>query len=220
MPIAFKNLNDRDALEAASVAAKDYRQQSPTELKLFDDQGCYALTFTAKYADDTESIIQLKDNPIDATIVQLARSLLGPIVPSVMRVTATQTAYAYGQPRIQGQRWDPLIFTPMEEDAAIASQLATILARCSLPARVPGPISSENVVDNYVIPRLDQLIRIVETEDVLFKGVDRELRVKYLECLKAVRTNAPGLKVLDLILCHIDPNPFNVSPCNGCLRSS
>lgn len=67
MPTAFKNLNDVDALEASSVAAKDYRQQSPAK------QGCYALTFTAKYADDTESIIQLRDTPIDATIVQLAR---------------------------------------------------------------------------------------------------------------------------------------------------
>ena len=213
MPTAFKNLNDRDALEAASIAAKDYRQQSPTELKLFEDQGCHALTFTAKFADhnnNTESsIIQLRDTPIDVTIVQLARKLLGPIVPNVVNVKATQTAYAYAQPRIQGERWDPLIFLPMEEDAAVASQLATILTRCSLP------ISSDTVVDNYVIPRLDRLIRLVETEDVLFKGVDKELRVKYLECLKALRANAPGLKELDLILCHPDPNPFNVSPCNG-----
>ena len=208
MPTAFKNLSDRDALEAAGVAAKDYRQQSPTELELFNDQGLGALTFTAKYADDTESIIQLKDTPIDVTIVQLARKLLGPIVPNIVNVTATQTAYAYGQPRIQGERWDPLIFLPMEEDAAVASQLATILTRCSLP------ISSDTVLDNYIIPRLDRLIRLVETEDALYKGVDRELRVKYLEYLKALRVNAPGLKELDLILCHPDPNPFNVSPCN------
>jgi len=92
----------------------------------------------------------------------------------------------------------------MEEDAAVASQLATILTRCSLP------ISSDTVVDNYVIPRLDRLIRLVETEDVLFKRVDKELRLKYLECLKAVRAKAPGLKELDLILCHPDPNPFNI----------
>lgn len=214
MPTAFKNLNDQDALEAASVAAKDYRQQSPTELELFNNQGCHALTFTAKYADNTESIIQLRDTPIDATIVQLARKLLGPIVPNVVRVTATQTAYAYGQPRIRGERWDPLIFLPMEEDAAVASQLATILTRCSLP------ISSDIVVDNYVIPRLDRLIWLVETEDALYKGVDKELRVEYLECLKALRAKAPGLRELHLILCHPDPNPFNVSPCNGCLRSS
>ena len=92
LPTAF---NHRDALEAG-VAAKleDYRLQSPTELKLFDDQGCHALTFTAKYADldDTESIIQLRDTPIDATIVQLACKLLGPIVPNVVNVTAIQTA--------------------------------------------------------------------------------------------------------------------------------
>jgi ParB-like chromosome segregation protein Spo0J len=56
MPAAIKNLNDRDALEAALVAAKDYRQQPPIELKLPDYQGCYALTFAVKYADNTESI--------------------------------------------------------------------------------------------------------------------------------------------------------------------
>lgn len=66
------------------------------------------------------------------------------------------------------------------------------------------------MVDNYVIPRLDRLIRLVETEDSLYKGVDKELRVKYLECLKALRAKATGLKELVLILCHPDPNPFNV----------
>jgi hypothetical protein len=107
---SIKNFNDRDALEAALVAAMDYRQHSPTKLKLHDDQGCNALTFLAKYADDSVSTIQLRDSPIDVTIVQLARKLLGAIVPNVVNVTATQTAYAYGQPRIPGGRWDLLIF--------------------------------------------------------------------------------------------------------------
>jgi hypothetical protein len=89
MPTAIKNLNNQDALEAALVAAKDYRQQTPIEIKLHDDQGCYALTFAVKYADNTESIIQLKDTPIDTTVVQLARKLLGDIVPNVDSVTAT-----------------------------------------------------------------------------------------------------------------------------------
>ena len=62
------------------------------------------------------------------------------------------------------------------------------------------------MVDNYVIPRLDRLIRLVKTEDALYKGFDKELRVKYFECLKALRPKAPCLKVLNLILCHPDPN--------------
>lgn len=33
------------------------------------------------------------------------------------------TAYAYGQPRIPGERWETLFFLPVEEDAAVASQL-------------------------------------------------------------------------------------------------
>ena len=37
-----------------------------------------------------------------------------------------------------------------------------------------------------------QLIRLVETEDALYK----ELRAKYLVCLKVERPNAQGLKVL------------------------
>ena len=137
-------------------------------------------------------------------IVQLARKLLGPIAPNVVNVTLTQTAYAYGQPRFQGGEIGPINFLPMQEDAVVASRLATIL--CSLST------SSDNVVDNYVIPRLAQLILLVKTEDTLYKGVDKELRVKYPECLKVLRAKAPVLKELDLNLCHPDPNPFNVRP--------
>jgi hypothetical protein len=41
-------------------------------------------------------------------------------------------------------------------------------------------------------------------------------RAKYLDRLKALRPDAQDLKVLDHTLCHPYPNPFNVSPCNGC----
>lgn len=76
--------------------------------------------------------------------------------------------------------------------ASVASQLATILSSLS--------ISPDTVVDNQVIPCLNRLILLVETEDALYKGVDKELPVKYLECQRF----PPGLKELDFILCHPD----------------
>ncbi|KAF8957479.1 hypothetical protein BDZ97DRAFT_2062263 [Flammula alnicola] len=205
MSISFSTLSDSDALEAARVAAAAYHHAPVIDLDLNPDQGCFSLTFVAKYADNTESIIQLRDTPVSVEITHLAHTLLGDIVPIIVPLKATKTPYAYGQPKVPGERWDPLICSTVEDDTAVSIQLAKILARCNLH------LDSGPVVDNYVIPSLDSAINLFAAADGPFKDLPTNLHIACLDRLKQIRTRANNIKVLDLILCHIDPNPFNPS---------
>ncbi|KAF8963459.1 hypothetical protein BDZ97DRAFT_1919886 [Flammula alnicola] len=208
MPSSFRELDDEDALEAASIAATKYRNSPLVGLNINSEQGDLSLTFAAKYGDGTESIIQLRDSSIDTGIVLLAHTLLGDIVPIVTGLPATKTSYTYGQPKVSGSRWDPgpLVWTRLEDDCALAVQFASILVRCSLHIESKSGV----VVDNYIIPRLDHIIDIVSSDSGPFKNTPGNVHAAYLDRIKGLRSCADNLKVLDLILCHTDPHSFNI----------
>ncbi|KDR67853.1 hypothetical protein GALMADRAFT_146858 [Galerina marginata CBS 339.88] len=196
-------LTNSESLEAGRLAAVAYHH-IPL-VKPHEHQGMgNSHTFIANYGDDTEAIIKLRDRPIDIAIVHLARTLLGDIVPNLVSLKATKTSYAYGQPKIPGDRWDPMTYLTVEDDTAVSVQFANILARCRLH------LGSGTVVDDYVIPCMNSIINAVSAENEPFNYMLKDLVNAYLKRLTALRDRANHLKLLDLMLCHTDPNPFNV----------
>ncbi|KDR67849.1 hypothetical protein GALMADRAFT_1065130 [Galerina marginata CBS 339.88] len=199
-------LTDSESLEAGRLAAVAYHHIPLVKFEPHEHQGMgNSYTFVAKYGDDTEAIIQLRDRPIDIAIVHLARTLLGDIVPNLVSLKATKTSYAYGQPKIPGDRWDPMTYLTVEDDTAVSVQFANILARCRLH------LGSGTVVDDYVIPCMNSIINAVSAENEPFNYMPKDLVNAYLKRLTALRDRANHLRLLDLMLCHTDPNPFNVS---------
>jgi len=192
MPVLLDSLGSEDALRFARVAAEDFRRSPLTSLAMLGDQGCFSVTFLAVFEDKTEVIIQLRDNKIDTALVGFARGLLGDIVPAVQAVKSCGIPHAYAMPFIRGNRWSPLIETSVEEDVAIAREFGSILAKCMIS------MNSDAIVENYIIPRLEKIL-----ENDL---PDPLLRIRILNLLD----RAHHLKRLPLMVCHIDPNPFNV----------
>jgi len=92
----------------------------------------------------------------------------------------------------------------VEDDTAISVQLAYIFRRCNIHLK-SGPI-----VDNYIIPRLDAAINLVGAAHGLFTSLPEDQHIALLNQLKLLRSRANHLKILDLVLCHVDPNPFNI----------
>lgn len=137
--------------------------------------------------------MQLKDNEIDLTKVALARSLLGRVVPAMYAGKTDKVHCAYVVALLQGKMWDGEELS-LDQEVRVASQLARLLAACSLG------ISSARIVDNYVRPRL---LKILEKEEI----GESDIR----ERIERLSASTDQLKVLPLSLCHIDLNRRNVS---------
>jgi hypothetical protein len=195
-------LLEKDAFEAAKIAALEYRRSAPVSLGLHPDQGFFSMTFIATFDDGTQCIIQLRDNSIDTALVHLARGILGTIVPDIRTVEATKSIHAYGMSLISGTRWSPLVEMSVEMDALVAKEMGTILARCSLS------LKSATLVDSLIV-RLDCIIR--RLKNMRSSDIPVELIGALLTRIEGLRDRGTNLKQLELALCHTDPNPFNVS---------
>jgi len=197
----LSNLTVESALQAAREAAASYTTSSLVSIDRLADheQGAYSITFRAAFQNGEKAIIQLKDSPIDTTIVALARSLLGPIVPDVRSVPSKATRHAYAMNMLPGVYCESGVGAySLNNDVAIARELGSILARCSLG------IDSAGIVDYYIIPRLESIIA-------------KELPPGNEQWITAIRTRikeltnrAENLKRLPLALCHTDLNCANV----------
>ncbi|KAK7056455.1 hypothetical protein VNI00_003010 [Paramarasmius palmivorus] len=196
MPSPIETLSRANALEEATDIAQRFRFTSPpVSIREHEEQGLFSRTFVVTLSDNTEAIVQLKDNEIDLTKVALARSILGEIVPTLYRAKSTGVYFAYVAPFIYGTLWH--LKTERREllisqEAFVASQIAFLMRKCSLA------INSSDVVDSYVVPRLQNIMGDEDlTEDVRdrIEGLCRQTEV---------------LKDLPLALCHIDINSRNV----------
>ena len=196
-------LREQDAFIAAGYAALAYRNSAPVStVSLHPEQGYFSMTFIATFGDGTPCIIQLRDNPIDTSLVHLARGMLGNIVPDIQSVETTKSMHAYGMSLVPATRWSPLVDMSVEMDALVAKEMGTILARCSLG------LKSDNLVDSLIV-HLDCINRRLK------KAHRGDTPVgpmgALLTRIEGLRDRATNLKQLELCLCHTDPNPFNVS---------
>jgi hypothetical protein len=155
-------------------------------------------TLIVTLEDGSETIVQLKDNELDLTKVALARSLLGDVVPDMHAAKSSKVYFAYVASLIPGSVWGEKKLS-LDEDVRVVTQVARLLARCSLN------IKSNGIVDQYILPRLH---KILEKEDI----PDDAIRMR----IKKLCGVTDQLKQLPLCLCHIDVNARNVSACLNC----
>ena len=146
--------------------------------------------------DESQVIVQLKDNEIDLSRVALARGLLGDIVPSMHAAPTEKVFFAYVADYIQGICWADLKNPSLSENVSIASQIGSIIGSCSLETNA----KSAGVVDYYIVPRLSKILE---------KGNITDIAIR--ERLERLKGMADQLKALPLALCHIDINARNVS---------
>ncbi|KAK1226978.1 hypothetical protein PQX77_010046 [Marasmius sp. AFHP31] len=192
MPKLIQSLARNAALEEAQAAASSYYTSPPVSARMHENQGMFSRTVIVTLADNTEIIVQLKDNEIDLSKVVLARSLLGPVVPDIHAAKSTEAYFAYVAPLIPGQIWSDCDLS-MNEDVSIVTQVARLLRKCSLG------IDSSGTVDHYILPRLQKIL-----EKEIFPNDDIRARIEKLCGL------TDQLKKLPLTLCHIDVNARNI----------
>ncbi|KAK7051633.1 hypothetical protein VNI00_004612 [Paramarasmius palmivorus] len=192
MPTLIRSLSKAVALKEAQVVASSYYTSQPVSARMHEDQGMFSCTVVVTLADDTEVIVQLKDNEVDLTKVTLARTLLGDVVPDMHGGKCTKAYFAYLSELIPGRIWSEKELS-LEEDVSVASQVARLLSKCSLG------IDSSGIVDLYLLPRLR---KILEKEDVS----DDAIRTR----IEKLCDQADQVKKLPLSLCHIDINARNI----------
>ena len=120
---------------------------------------------------------------------------LGTLVPIIEKKSTdiSISSHVYIMNYIHGSVWDSALGA-WEDDVAIAGQLGEALSRCII-----GPDSSE-VVDSYIIPRL---------QAVLHENIPSD-RPELRRSVEELISIAPNLKKLPLSLSHVDLNWTNV----------
>uniref|UniRef100_A0A0W0GEB6 Uncharacterized protein n=1 Tax=Moniliophthora roreri TaxID=221103 RepID=A0A0W0GEB6_MONRR len=190
MPTLIESIGSDAAIKEAKYVVARFCTSLPKSARAAPTQGMYSRTTFVTLHDETQVVVQLKDNDIDLTKVALARSLLGDVVPVMQAANTTLAHFAYVSPLVPGTVWFRAGMTT-EQDVELAYQTALILAKCSLG------VDSTGTVDNYILPRLRELLGIVENESMRSR-------------IQALFNIANCLKSLPLSLCHIDVNASNV----------
>ncbi|THV06236.1 hypothetical protein K435DRAFT_789650 [Dendrothele bispora CBS 962.96] len=191
MPTLIEKLSPTAALKEAQNAARSYYISEPISARTHADQGMFSRTIVVTLADNTEVIVQLKDNELDTTKIMLARSLLGDVVPDIHAAKPNKVYFAYVAPLIRGVLWDKGKWS-LDQEISAVSQIARLLFKCSLG------IDSAGIVDYYIFPRLRKILEKEEISD--------ELRTR----LEKLHGAIEQLKNLPLCLCHADINERNI----------
>ena len=202
-----------DFIDLARTIAHAHCNTTSVSCRLHDEQGCFSQTYIVELEDQSHVVVQFRDTPLDLSHYVVAHRTsffarictcplsasaekLGHLVPTIEKKTTdvSDFTHVYIMNYIHGSMWNSALGA-WEDDAAIAGQLGEALSRC-----IVGPDSSE-VVDSYIIPRLQTVLRENIPSDRL------ELRQSVEELISI----APNLKKLPLSLSHVDLNATNVS---------
>ncbi|TDL25803.1 hypothetical protein BD410DRAFT_784827 [Rickenella mellea] len=192
MPTPIEELSQEQALAEAQCVAAGFCEADPISAQMCDVQGMFSLSIIVTLSDDTKFVVQLRDNDVDTTMVTLAYSLLGEVVPPLHAARTSVVRAAYVAPFVPGTVWDELNCS-LDDDVKIASQIGELLGRCFLN------VDSSGMVDRFIIPRLR---KILAKERIPTK----ELR----ERIEGMILSAENLKALPLGICHIDVNASNI----------
>ncbi|KZT33426.1 hypothetical protein SISSUDRAFT_993059 [Sistotremastrum suecicum HHB10207 ss-3] len=194
MPSLIENLSRDQVLFDAKNSAALYYDSPVRSADMHKDQGLFSSTVVVILEDESRVIVQLKDNEIDLTKVALARSLLGSVVPRMNAAPTEYAFFAYVSNFLPGKMWiDVDSQFGIEQDSAIAKQIAGLIARCNLG------ISSAGIVDSHIVPRLAHILKTRH-------NLPQDLRIRVENML----ANVDSLKELPLALCHIDINKMNI----------
>jgi len=176
--------------EAESVG-RSFCDAAPVSSRMCVFQGMFSKSAIVTLSDGTEIVVQLKDNEIDTTKTALANALLGDVVPISFAAISNAT-FAYISRFIPGSVWLLRDNLTIEENARVALQVGSLIARCTLG------IEGSGMVDRYVVPRLLQILS------------KNKMTKKLKTRIQGVLGLADGVKALPLSLCHIDVNSMNI----------
>ncbi|KZV67509.1 hypothetical protein PENSPDRAFT_49547 [Peniophora sp. CONT] len=190
----FERIPVGHALAEASAIAVRYTGQSVTGASMCASQGQYSRTVEVTLGDSSKLIVQFRDDDIDTSIVALARALVGAIVPTVNLVYTRLCRRAYVSQYAEGTLWGDRGICAVDDDKRVASEIGALVARLQLS------MSSASVVEDFIIPRLQQIIR----QTPFFGNQD------LAEKVRDIAARAHRLKSLPLAVCHTDINRENI----------
>ncbi|KAH7878939.1 uncharacterized protein C8R40DRAFT_689629 [Lentinula edodes] len=183
-------------LAEATAIAEKYHRSKAVSTRMTEFQGMFSKTVIIKLEDESEWVVQLRDNEIDTTKVALARSKLGDVVPFVHRASPLKAHFAFIAPFVHGKVWckkDKELSGA--ERVSIATQLGGMLARCAINE------DSSAMIDSYVIPRLRYIL-----DHSFVDGTHPQLRAR----IEDLANQAPSTHVLPLAVIHEDVNSMNI----------
>ncbi|VDC02823.1 unnamed protein product [Peniophora sp. CBMAI 1063] len=190
----FERIPVGHALAEASAIAARYTGLPVSSVNMCTSQGQYSRTVEVTLGDNSRLIVQFRDDDIDTSIVALARALVGKLVPTVNLVYTRLCRRAYVSQYADGTLWEDRGICAVEDDKRAASEVGALVARLQLP------MSSVSVVEDFVIPRLHQIIR----QDPFYGRAD------LAEKVRDIAARAHILKSLPLAVCHTDINRENI----------
>lgn len=211
------SISEPDFIDLAEKIAHAHCNIPSVSCRLHDEQGYFSQTYIVKLEDQSNVIVQFRNTPLDLSLYELARRTsffarictcppsvsaekLGTLVPTIEKKSTdiSVSTHVYTMNYINGSMWNSALGAwpgAWDDDATIAGQLGEALSRC-----IVRPDSSE-VVESYIIPRLQTVLRENIPSD----------RLALRRSVEELISIAPNLKKLPLSLSHVDLNATNVS---------
>ncbi|KIJ44676.1 hypothetical protein M422DRAFT_60044 [Sphaerobolus stellatus SS14] len=165
--------SESDFIDLARAVVHAHCNTPSVSCRLHDEQGYFSKTYIMKLEGKSDVIVQFRETPLDLSLYDVSAEKLGALVPTIEKKSTNTSVskHVYIMNYIDGSMWDYAL------------------------GAWPG------VVDSYIIPRLQTVLRENIPSDRL------ELRRSVEELISIV----PNLKNLPLSLSHVDLNATNVS---------
>lgn len=161
-------------------------------------QGFFSRTVIVTLQNDEEVVIQFRPEPLDLEPFELARKVLGPVVPEIKQLQDEElegeAIWVYWMTRVPGKTWHEGV---RGKDRKGVVTINRSLGRILSKGRIEG--SSELVIDEKVAPHLALLLSSGDDQIRPFHNVARDLLGKL-----------DRLKILPLFVSHFDLNDVNI----------
>lgn len=196
MPTLIAKLSSKQALAEAEHVASTHLGLQAVSSRLVTFQGMFSKTVVVQMDDDSQWVVQLRDNEIDTTKVVFAHAKLGDIVPLTHRAASQKAFFAFIAPFVPGEVW-----CNKEDDLTTAQQTSIAAEIGSLLPRTVLNEPSDATVELFIKPRLQHILSR-SFEEVPHAELQEKIE-KLIEALDPV-------KLLPLALIHEDINAMNV----------
>lgn len=166
-------------------------------------QGFFSRTVIVTLQNDDDVVIQFRPEPLDLEPFELARKVLGPVVPEIKQLEDEElegeAIWVYWMTRVPGKTWHEGV---RGKDRKSVVTINRSLGRILSKGRIEGAsssTSSELVIDERVGPHLALLLSSEDDQIRPFHNVARDLLGKL-----------DRLKILPLFVSHFDLNDVNI----------
>lgn len=197
-----------DCLNTASKQAKKARQLAHSHSGIPAKkaecpclQGFFSRTVIVTLKNDEDVVIQFRPEPLDLEPFELARKVLGPVVPEIKQLQDEElegeAIWVYWMTRVPGKTWHEGV---RGKDRRSVVTINRSLGRILSKGRIEGSnSSSELVINERVRPHLALLLSSEDDQIRPFHNIARDLLGKL-----------DRLKILPLFVSHFDLNDVNI----------